>query len=215
MAKILLNTRASRITVVNNILLLPAEIKDDERLGKVVKPSKTLISEQGKPSPYQRIMEDRATQRLIESGVLEWSKEKADEPDPVPNVVSGPNPLPRADDKHAERLQADPAADVDGRALIDDSGTPLAALAQADAAVVTAVGPAGARGAAPAAPPGPGATAVKGVTAEGLANAPKGAPAGDTEVGPGTAGTQDRIHTDEARDAVHTGGKKGSHSKGG
>jgi len=223
MAKILLNTRASRITIVDNILLLPAEIKDDENLGKVVKPSKTLISERsqpGLPSPYERITQDRSTLRLIASGVLQWSDEKAEEPEPVPNVVSGPNPLPREGDKNAKRRQADPAADVDGRALIDESGTPLEALAQADTAVVRAAGATGTT--APAAPPGAGATGVR----SGVAPAPTGATAPSPEgttgttapVNPGAAasGTQERVHTDEARDALPHGSKaKGGHSKGG
>jgi hypothetical protein len=82
MARILLNTRASRVTIVNNILLLPAEVKADEQLGKVVTPSKTLVSERGKPSPYDLIMNDRPTQRLFEAKMLAWSDEHVDEPEP-------------------------------------------------------------------------------------------------------------------------------------
>lgn len=96
MARYLLNTRASRITVVDNILLLPAEVRKDERLGNVVQPSRTLISELGKPSPYERIMADPNTQKLFEGKVLEWSTDKADEPEKVLGT-KGASPYPRVD----------------------------------------------------------------------------------------------------------------------
>jgi len=87
MARILLNTRASRIVVVDNILLLPAEVRKDERLGNVISPSRTLISEQGKPSPFERINECAATQAMLDAGIIEWSDEKVDEPAPPPKAV--------------------------------------------------------------------------------------------------------------------------------
>jgi hypothetical protein len=132
MARILLNTRASRITIVDNILILPAEVRKDERLGNVVKPSRTLISEQGEPSPYARIQADKASQRLLAAGVLEWSTEKADEPEKVANF-KGASPYPRIEEAEKRgKLSGSPVAAVDDRAKIDESGRPLEALAKAD-----------------------------------------------------------------------------------
>lgn len=133
MAKILLNTRASRITLADNILLLPAEVRKDERLGKVVKPSRTLISERGDPSPRERIERDRGCQKLLAARVIEWSDEKVDEPEQAASFRGAP-PYPREDqlDK-AKTTRASSAADVDGRATIDESGAPLEAVAHTTA----------------------------------------------------------------------------------
>lgn len=102
MARILLNTRASRVTIVDNILLLPAEVKKDERLGNVISPSRTLISERpgkGGDSPYDRVRRCRGTQRLIRSGLLQWSREPCEEPAEAPALEAAtsepePEPLP-------------------------------------------------------------------------------------------------------------------------
>jgi hypothetical protein len=91
MARLLLNTRASRITIVDKILLLPAEVRKDEQLGKVVLPSKTVISERGKPSPYSRVMGDRGTRRLLDAGILRWSDEKVEEPAEPAEEEPGPD----------------------------------------------------------------------------------------------------------------------------
>jgi hypothetical protein len=210
MARILLNTRASRITIVNNILLLPAEIKADERLGNVVSPSKTLVSERGNPSPYQRIMGDKATARLFDAGIIEWSNEQAEEPPPPVNL-QGRAPFPRIEDvkgvsdsKANEMRRGSPHADVDYRATIDESGVPLEALAQADSAVVegqsrtvtTTPSPTGATG--PTQP-------REGINPNPLQNPNPG----------------ERVTTDEQTDAVakavetHDRTNKTHHSKGG
>jgi hypothetical protein len=76
MARILLNSRASRVTIVDNITLQPAAVVEAEGVGKVVKATRTLISERRSgpknPSPYERVMGCRATQRLFAAGVLAW-----------------------------------------------------------------------------------------------------------------------------------------------
>jgi hypothetical protein len=114
MARILLNTRASRITIVDGILLLPAEVREDDRLGKIVVPSKTLISERGSPSNpsmFERISKDAPTQKLIEARVLEWSPERAEEPEPEagPDGQARPDPVepPKyRDPQHAAQAAA-------------------------------------------------------------------------------------------------------------
>jgi hypothetical protein len=135
MARILLNTRASRITIAADIVLLPAEVKDDERLGKVVVPSRTLISEQGDPSPYQQIEKDPPTQKLLGARIIEWSDDKVEEPDPVADPRVGTAALPRADqaDKAVKQSGSD-EADVDLRATIDESGRPLDEFARVESA---------------------------------------------------------------------------------
>ncbi len=110
MARLLLNKRASRITVVDNILLLPAEVKDDDQLGKVITPSKTIISQRkigGKPSPYDRIEGCPGTQRLFAAGVIAWG-DTVDEP---PEAATPKNAALEAS-KGTKRAEAKAAADT-------------------------------------------------------------------------------------------------------
>jgi hypothetical protein len=125
MARILLNTRASRVTIVDNILLLPAEVKADEALGKVVNPSKTIIRERpvapGIPSQHERIMSCRATRKLIAARVLIWGErvpepvDAADAADADDDADDAPKAPPKQDDAAAAKTAATKSAEADAR----------------------------------------------------------------------------------------------------